>query len=249
MYIYKTTNNVNGLVYVGQSSFPVNETADYLGSGKKLKEAIKNHGKESFTKEILQECNDYDELNAAEIYWIEFYDARNPLKGYNILKGGTYPNIGSIISEALNKPEELEKASKRNLKKWDDPNYRDKVTIANRKAWSNPDLIKRHSENQKERFKNPDYRESLKKAGQNMKTVTCPHCNKSGKLNHMNGKHFDNCIHHTDLEKRKLAIERHETIIKNTTKITCPHCLKTGAVGNMNRWHFDNCKLLITLDI
>ena len=110
MYIYKTTNNVNGLIYVGQSSFAINETTDYLGSGKLLKEAIKKYGKEVFSKEILQECSDYDELNSAEIYWIDFYGARNPLIGYNILKGGTYPNVGSIISEALNTSEELEKA-------------------------------------------------------------------------------------------------------------------------------------------
>jgi len=37
MYIYRTTNNINGKVYIGQSQKSVDETTKYLGSGILLK--------------------------------------------------------------------------------------------------------------------------------------------------------------------------------------------------------------------
>jgi group I intron endonuclease len=242
MYIYKTTNNITGHIYIGQSSFNINESESYLGSGKLLKQAISKYGKENFKKEILQQCNNIDELNKAEIYWIEYYDSRNREIGYNILKGGIPPTRNAFIIEALNTPEYKEKSSKINLKKWEDDTYRAKVTESNKATWSNPELRKKHSENQTKRLKDPVYRKKLSDAGQNMAVVTCPHCDAKGKLNHMTSKHFDNCVNHPDEKIREAAIARKISIIQNTKKITCPHCNLTGAVGNMNRWHFDNCK-------
>jgi group I intron endonuclease len=45
-YIYKTTNNINGKVYIGQRVTSNNiENDDYLGSGKLLLKAIAKYGK------------------------------------------------------------------------------------------------------------------------------------------------------------------------------------------------------------
>lgn len=41
MYIYKTTNLINGKFYIGLSRGTVNETKTYLGSSVSLKKAIK----------------------------------------------------------------------------------------------------------------------------------------------------------------------------------------------------------------
>jgi len=50
--IYKTTNQLNGKTYIGyHSTKDLNDS--YLGSGKILKQAIKKHGIDNFTKEIL----------------------------------------------------------------------------------------------------------------------------------------------------------------------------------------------------
>jgi hypothetical protein len=63
--------------------------------------------------------------------------------------------------------------------------------------------------------------------------VTCPHCNKEGKLMPMNRWHFDNCIKNPDNKISKHSIG---------SIVTCPHCNKEGAKQSMTRWHFDNCK-------
>ena len=50
--IYKTTNQINGKIYIGyHSTKDLND--DYLGSGKILNNAIQKNGPENFTKEIL----------------------------------------------------------------------------------------------------------------------------------------------------------------------------------------------------
>lgn len=50
--VYRTTNKINGMFYIG-----VHKTTDpndsYLGSGKRLRYAIKKYGVENFEKEIL----------------------------------------------------------------------------------------------------------------------------------------------------------------------------------------------------
>lgn len=86
--IYITTNKINGKVYVGQHKVKSLFARDnYLGSGKKLKPAIKKYGKENFSKEIITIAMTQSEADALESYYIEKYDSTNPEKGYNILKG------------------------------------------------------------------------------------------------------------------------------------------------------------------
>lgn len=107
-YIYKTTNNFNGKIYVGQRKYTMdykNPKSIYLGSGLLLRKAIKKYGKENFTKEVLEKCKDIDSLNEKEIYWIEKLESRDHSKGYNITRGGkngtgvllNHPNKEDII--------------------------------------------------------------------------------------------------------------------------------------------------------
>jgi group I intron endonuclease len=82
--IYKTTNLINGKIYVGQHYTSADD--GYLGSGVKLNEDIKLFGRENFKREILEHC--ISGVNTREIYWIDTLSARNPDIGYNILMGG-----------------------------------------------------------------------------------------------------------------------------------------------------------------
>jgi group I intron endonuclease len=85
MIIYKLTNIVNGKIYIGQDS---KNNTKYLGSGVYLANAQKKHGKENFTKEVIEHCKDIDELNQRERYWIAFYNSTDPKVGYNLSPGG-----------------------------------------------------------------------------------------------------------------------------------------------------------------
>lgn len=85
MIIYKTTNNINGKIYIGQDR---NNNPSYYGSGKKILSAIKKYGKENFTKEVLEECVNEHHLNEREIFWISYYNSRDRRIGYNISEGG-----------------------------------------------------------------------------------------------------------------------------------------------------------------
>lgn len=87
-YIYKTTNLINGLIYVGQHKATEFEPNRYMGSGNNIKAAFKEFGKENFKCELLDTAETLEELNNKEKYWVDELHARNPLIGYNIKKGG-----------------------------------------------------------------------------------------------------------------------------------------------------------------
>lgn len=96
MVIYKTTNLINGKIYVGKDS---KNKKSYYGSGLILNKAIKKYGKENFIKEILEECSTHDELCEREIYWIKKLDARNLDIGYNLAYGGEGFKLGYKMSK------------------------------------------------------------------------------------------------------------------------------------------------------
>lgn len=83
--MYKTTNTVNGKIYVGQDT---HNNPKYLGSGLLIGRAIEKYGKDKFVKEILETCDSQSDLDRQEIFWIRELDAVNPDVGYNISAGG-----------------------------------------------------------------------------------------------------------------------------------------------------------------
>lgn len=87
-YIYKTTNLITGLIYVGQHKATKFEPNRYMGSGNRIKLAIKEFGKENFKCELLETAETPEELNNKEEYWVDELQARNPAIGYNVKKGG-----------------------------------------------------------------------------------------------------------------------------------------------------------------
>lgn len=85
MVVYKTTNLVNGKIYIGQDS---KNNPDYLGSGVIIKRAIKKYGKENFIKEVIDICKNKEILDEKEKFWIKKCNSRDDLIGYNITEGG-----------------------------------------------------------------------------------------------------------------------------------------------------------------
>ena len=105
-YVYKTTNLINGKIYVGKhrcSEF----TENYKGSGKVLWNAINKYGWDNFKVELLEECQSSEELNEREKYWIKYYKSQDRNIGYNIAPGGNGGNLiegyDEITKSAINK--------------------------------------------------------------------------------------------------------------------------------------------------
>ena len=85
MIIYKTTNLINGKIYIGQDSHNI---PSYLGSGKLIQLAILKYGKENFVKEVLAYCNSPEDLDEKEKYWIKELNSTDRNIGYNLNQGG-----------------------------------------------------------------------------------------------------------------------------------------------------------------
>ena len=120
MYIYKTTNLLNGKFYIGKRVYRKKDDDWYLGSGVYLNRAIKKYGRINFKKEIIEWCNNKKHLSEREIYWISYFNSTNSKIGYNLSLGGDGGNVGKEayikISNKLKgkkKPKEFgEKVSK-----------------------------------------------------------------------------------------------------------------------------------------
>lgn len=87
-FIYKTTNLVNNMIYVGMHLQHNTSAFDgYLGSGKWIKRAIKKYGRKNFIRETIEFCT-LDNKSEREIFWIKELKSTNPLIGYNLTVGG-----------------------------------------------------------------------------------------------------------------------------------------------------------------
>lgn len=99
--VYRITNIINNKIYIG-----IHATDDlddgYMGSGDKIKEAIKKHGVENFKKEILFVYNTLDAalLTESEIVDEDFIKRTDT---YNITLGGGLPPAQKGKSRKSNK--------------------------------------------------------------------------------------------------------------------------------------------------
>jgi group I intron endonuclease len=111
MVVYKTTNLLNGKIYVGKDE---SNSDWYLGSGFILKRAIEKYGKANFKKEILEYCDSRDLLEEREKYWIKELKATDPNIGYNVAEGGTGGNtfFGKTDEEMLEIKSKISNAGK-----------------------------------------------------------------------------------------------------------------------------------------
>lgn len=97
MLIYKITNKINNKCYIGQTIKSAKQRWEEhqrhaFGShpndvNKTLYKAIRKYGLENFTFEVIQDnIETYEQLDKAEIYWIDFYNGF--IRGYNETLGG-----------------------------------------------------------------------------------------------------------------------------------------------------------------
>lgn len=180
MIIYKTTNLINGKVYIGKDK---HNNPKYLGSGKHLREAIKKYGVSNFVKEVLEECTDMDIWLEREKYWISFYNSVDMSIGYNITYGGEGGDTFSTrtYEEQMQTRKKLSKSStywnninrelhSRNTKRlWESETYRQKVRAGIKKSNANPEIQTKRKRIMKEVCNQPEMRQirSLNAVGKN----------------------------------------------------------------------------------
>ena len=90
-FLYCIENLINGKIYVGKHS-TIDLDDGYMGSGKRLKRAIKKHGVENFRKHILIECDSSEEALEFERIIVN-EDFVNDENTYNIALGGSGGNL------------------------------------------------------------------------------------------------------------------------------------------------------------
>lgn len=156
MIIYKTTNLINGRIYVGKDK---HNNPNYLGSGNILHQALDKYGKQNFKKEILEHCSSEEEMCEKEKYWIETLNSLYIHGGYNLTKGGeggdTFTNkpeeLKDItrnkisISSSKNNQKNIELHRINSINNWKNDVYRNKVIDGLKRSWK--DI------NRKEKFK------------------------------------------------------------------------------------------------
>lgn len=90
-YIYKIINDINNKVYIGQTTYTLEERfKQHLFSARyqapyKLYRAMNKYGIEHFQIQLIEECPN-SELNIKEAYWIGKYNSFD--NGYNCTLGG-----------------------------------------------------------------------------------------------------------------------------------------------------------------
>lgn len=101
--IYKAENKVNGKVYIGKTVKKLRIRRNHHFSCAKnnrynmyFHRAIRKYGKENFIWEVLDFCDDEDDLNYLEQEYIKMFDSYN--NGYNLTKGGEGTS-GRVFSE------------------------------------------------------------------------------------------------------------------------------------------------------
>lgn len=115
-YVYKITNDVNGKMYIGQTTKTLaerfaehrKEAGRRRSIGRPLYDAIRAYGIEHFHIEMIEET---DCPKEREVYWVEYYGTFK--NGYNATFGGdgkwyidydlvamTYKQTGSMIDTA-----------------------------------------------------------------------------------------------------------------------------------------------------
>lgn len=104
--IYKITNTLNNMIYIGQSIDLKTRLRKHKNSCTQfIDKEIQKYKEENFLFEIIEECG-IEELNQREKYWISFYDSyaygyNATLGGDNVFYGENNPNSKMTGKEVL----------------------------------------------------------------------------------------------------------------------------------------------------
>jgi len=211
--VYRTTNLINGEYYVGKHSLS-ERSAVYLGSGTRLRRAIKKYGRENFIRETLFEFDTVDECLRKEQKIVNI-DLVNDPKCYNISTGGmggrtqhreTREAIATAVKEEWKNNQERKIANSIAMK------HRNAEGISGPASYTD-ESRKQLSIKTTERWSDVDYKARVSTAIS------------KGKMGY------------------KQSVEHHRANIaaQNRTR-HCEYCNQEHKLAAYGRWHGDSCK-------
>jgi hypothetical protein len=195
--IYKTTNIINNRFYIGRHATPRLEDG-YLGSGKALRRSIRKYGKENHVREILEFCQNQEELimRESEIVTEELLKNKSCM---NLCLGG-----GGIMPSTPNQGfhgPHHEGTKKQISKFFSGKKYEDFHENPELERKKRADGVKKHwdsmTEEQKELRLAKIRKTLIHTKGIKQKSFQCPYCLKQGG-NSMKRWHFDRCKNKTN---------------------------------------------------
>lgn len=195
MIIYIIKNSINNKLYIGQTTYSLKKrftNHSKFGKGV-IGEAIRKYGSENFTIEELEKCETIDQLNEREKFWIKHFNSLSP-NGYNLAEGGE----NRIVHEETRKKQSksrkgyvMPESTKKKLSEIG------KTKIGeNSNAYGYRFTDEQREHQRKVTLGNTNRRGKLSSEETKNKLrviVTCPYCNKVGKLGGMVRWHFNNC--------------------------------------------------------
>lgn len=225
--IYKINNKVNNKIYIGLTKKSINtrlsehKAQSKMGCERRLSQAIRKHGVDNFSTELIETVRYKEDASDREIFWIANFNSTDYEIGYNMSSGGvgksgevsilTRQRISNAVQrhrDSLSQEEKLELTSNANTSKRgmiESEESRIKKQIAQKERWDNTDEIyrKEHglktrsgiSEDGKIRAVDALLKSysPVREKGFKNKIVKCPHCDKEGGGNAMKRFHFDRC--------------------------------------------------------
>lgn len=121
MIIYKATNLINGMIYVGQTTKTLEERKkghekDAIRQDRptvRFHNALLYYGYDNFKWEVLQECSTQEELDYWEDYYIKELNCLDKKVGYNLKSGG---KLGVVYTDEVK-----QKIGQHTKEVWKDP--------------------------------------------------------------------------------------------------------------------------------
>lgn len=108
--IYKITNTINNKVYIGQTidiDCRWKRHKNLLNNNKHINTHLQNswnkYGEDNFKFEVIKECENNNELNKFERYYIEKYKSNNQKYGYNLTNGGEGYALNESVKNKISK--------------------------------------------------------------------------------------------------------------------------------------------------
>ena len=153
--IYRITNSINGKIYIGLTGWGYEErwlrhkSASRLGVETYLYNAVRKHGEENFSIELIEQTETIEQAKEREKFWIHQFNSIDRDLGYNIKDGG----------EGNELPEETkQKISKTNRQRFiDNPELRQRISIQKKGIKYPPEYGRKISVAKKGKTPNRDY--------------------------------------------------------------------------------------------